>query len=375
MLPSYAQDFTNGIGHYQEFGNTTLLIKLDLDSSTALAETAMAQDSKKRLSFLILKDRSARSLIQLLTQNLSINNQPDQIESYTQDLMQLPYTTPPTLLNTDILTFHRVSDNLTQMSLNEIQVAEFNTAGFFDFLLSAFIGSVPPSSELKAGLLNEGNVSADDAFSFNTNVINQARHDDILAWLARNTAPQPAAVARAATPPPAPSAPARTAASTPQAVAETVNIAPAVAPIPQLEAEPTAQTEVEPTAQAEADLTDALAPENETVQASLDEEQPQLVTEPLSKDYQDQLSAKIYSNVEYPQAAMRRGREGSLRIALLVHRDGSVSDITLTQTAEYGSLNEAALEAVAAAAPFENIPSSISNTPLLIEVPIQFRLP
>ena len=71
-----------------------------------------------------------------------------------------------TLRTGDLVEFERIASDLTIMSINGHEMADFETIGFFEFLMTAFIGSIPPSSELKNNLLPGGNVSGDASILF-----------------------------------------------------------------------------------------------------------------------------------------------------------------------------------------------------------------
>jgi protein TonB len=77
----------------------------------------------------------------------------------------------------------------------------------------------------------------------------------------------------------------------------------------------------------------------------------------------------IRSKLVYPPQARRAGVQGLTEVSFTIHEDGGVSDVTVRTSSGHGVLDEAALAAVFAAAPFPPPPS-----PARLAIPISFRL-
>lgn len=179
----FAQNYiTNGVGAYTEFSQTTLLIKLELEAPAVDPVEVIAVDTSKKLSFRIMQNRSPRAWSKIWIQNLSINNSPDTLSTQSNDLIAMTQVLQGTLRTGDLVEFERIASDLTIMSINGHEMADFETIGFFEFLMTAFIGSIPPSSELKSNLLAGGNVSGDPSILFGSMDFTQERAAQIAGW-------------------------------------------------------------------------------------------------------------------------------------------------------------------------------------------------
>ena len=347
----HAQSYlVNGLGNYSEFNQATLIVKLELESSATDALGAIAIDSNKQLSIRILKDRTPRAWSRIWIQNLSINNPPDAIKTQTNDLIAMTQAIKASLLTGDVVEFERVANDLTLMRVNGVELTDFKTAGFFEFLLSAFIGPIPPSSELKSALLAGGNYSDATNLFFNSLTYSENRAEQIAAWIAPPPAPKPEPEPEPAT------APVEVAEATLQENAE----------------EQASEVVEEAVAEATTD-----EPKEEVEEQTAEEEAPILITaESLlaTQNYQRATLTKIYKNLSYPSSAQRRKREGSLRVAVSIGDNGQLVDAEVVQNAEYAVFDKAALKAVRTAAPFDPLPVGTIEVPMVLEIPVAFRL-
>lgn len=348
----------NGIGAYQEFGEATLIVKLELENPATNPLEAIAVDTNKRLSFRLLKDKSPRLWSRIWIQNLSINNPPATITTQTNDLIAMTQAFKGSLQVGDIVEFERIANDLTIMSVDGVEVADFSTPEFFEFLLSAFIGSVPPSSELKDALLGGADTdSGSDAMVvFDTVAYAAGRPAAIARWIAPAPEPDPEPLVEVAAEEPAP-------------VVEQEDV------IEEAATEVPAETEVavavEPAPEPEPIVEDVV----EEIMA--EEDAPIIITaESLlaAQNYQRSVLTKVYQNIVYPPSALRRNREGSLRVAISINENGSLNRVDVTQNARYTNLDEAAVEAVQDAAPFEPLPAGTPEIPMVLEIPVTFQL-
>lgn len=354
-----AQNYlTNGMGEYSEFNETTLILKLELESPATDPLEAIAVDTNKKLSIRILKDKSPRAWSRIWIQNLSINNPPDTIKAQTNDLIAMTQAIKGTLVAGDLVEFERVANDLTIMSIDDVEITDFTTPEFFEFLLSAFIGSIPPSSELKAALLSGGDVSNETSVFFDSMGYLNDRPARLARWAKPAPAPVPAAEPE---PEPAPAVeeePVEVAEAAPEEVVEEV-------------VEETVEEVAEEVAEAEPVV-------EETVEEVVEEEDaPILITaESLlaAQNYQRAVLAKVYQNIKYPSSAQRRNREGSLRVAISIGEDGRLINAEVVQNARYSTFDDAALRAVKSAAPFDPLPVGTLEIPMVLEVPIAFKL-
>ena len=76
----------------------------------------------------------------------------------------------------------------------------------------------------------------------------------------------------------------------------------------------------------------------------------------------------------YPFAAKRQGLEGTVKLAFLLYRDGTLGDIRITESSLYTMLDHAAIENVRAGSPYPPFPPDLEAKSLLIDLPITFHL-
>jgi protein TonB len=84
---------------------------------------------------------------------------------------------------------------------------------------------------------------------------------------------------------------------------------------------------------------------------------------------------KIRSNTRYPKRALEHNQAGSVRIAVIIDRQGNVQSSTLISASPYDTLNAAAQEAIAKSAPFPAMPSEITGSSFEFTIPTTFALP
>ena len=452
-LPAIGETKLNGLGEYNEFGKTTLLLKLELGVLSDSSSEAISQDTEKVLSFRLLEDRTARSWAQLWIQNLSINNAASSLNGHAETLVAMTQLLPSTLKQADLIQFQRISSDVTRVYLNNVQLAEFQATGFFDFLLTAFIGSTPPSSVLKAELLASGEFDSVNLALFDSLNYTESRKSETIRWEAvvnpENTDNSSDVSA--------------------EAELENVQSSPEIAVAPSQDedvtlAEPIAAETVTETitetgveisnAELNANIIESTESEDElalntdelgnTTISSTPLGNEELLEAPLSSDgievsneiatldtlvsaellkanaenalidnleltqpietatnfepetepeisadngvalitqesilaiqrYQQQAVSAVYKQLKYPESALRRNRQGEMRVAITVGRDGTLYDTNLIQTAEYDEFNQAALDAFEAAEPFPVLPDII-EAPLRVEIPVKFQL-
>lgn len=64
------------------------------------------------------------------------------------------------------------------------------------------------------------------------------------------------------------------------------------------------------------------------------------------------LHAAIQEKQQYPHSALQMGREGRVTLAFVLHKNGAISNLRIAKRSGTASLDQAAIEAVNAAAPF-----------------------
>jgi protein TonB len=81
------------------------------------------------------------------------------------------------------------------------------------------------------------------------------------------------------------------------------------------------------------------------------------------------IQRRIRDRLVYPSQARRAGIQGVAEIAFTIHEDGTVSGVTVLVSSGQESLDQAAIAAIHAAAPFPRPPA-----PARLSIPVAFRL-
>ena len=94
----------------------------------------------------------------------------------------------------------------------------------------------------------------------------------------------------------------------------------------------------------------------------------------LRRSYAGVLAAHLNRHKRYPISARRQGREGTARLRLVVDRTGGVLDARIARSAPFPEFDEAALSMLARAQPLPPFPSGMSESEIVVMVPVTFQL-
>ncbi|MEX2366585.1 MAG: chalcone isomerase family protein, partial [Pseudohongiellaceae bacterium] len=324
-----AQNYiTYGIGAYTEFNERTLLIKLELEAPATNPVEVLGVDTSKKLSFRIMQNLSPRAWSKIWIQSLSINNTPATLTAQTDDLITMTQALKGTLRTGDLVEFERVAPDLTIMTINGHEVGDFETPDFFEFLMSAYIGSIPPSSELKNKLLAGGSSFGDEAILFDSMGFTDQRAAQIAGWgIPAETAMPEAEVAIADETETQPEPEQELAPQPDDESAEAINteISSSTEAAEEVGADGAGEAQQVATAENEPVSGQEATPEPELAEEEADESPVRITAESLlaAQNYQRSVLQTVYQALEYPSIAQRRSREGSLRLAISINRNGS----------------------------------------------------
>ena len=90
--------------------------------------------------------------------------------------------------------------------------------------------------------------------------------------------------------------------------------------------------------------------------------------------YQQKLFIQTSKHVDYPKLSITRGHEGTVRLQLVINKQGKLKHVSTLESAKHKRLNQAALAAVNLAAPFPEVPDWMQMDEFSFSVPIVFRL-
>jgi len=95
--------------------------------------------------------------------------------------------------------------------------------------------------------------------------------------------------------------------------------------------------------------------------------------DPIYVTYFNKLKQLIESQWEYPELALRYGLQGRLSLEFMIGGSGQLEQLRLIRSSGSQVLDEEALRAIKAAAPFPPIPPCIKANPLLISASMEYH--
>jgi len=95
--------------------------------------------------------------------------------------------------------------------------------------------------------------------------------------------------------------------------------------------------------------------------------------DPLYLSYFNRIKLAIEQNWEYPELALRYGLQGRLSLEFAVGANGQVEQLRITRSSGSQLLDDEALRAIRAAAPFPPIPSWIKGGPVTISASMEYN--
>lgn len=94
--------------------------------------------------------------------------------------------------------------------------------------------------------------------------------------------------------------------------------------------------------------------------------------DPAYVSYFNRIKQAIEVNWEYPELAKRYGLQGKLAVEFTVGSDGQLEQLRIVRSSGSQLLDDEAIRAIRAAAPFPRIPSWIKGSPLPISASMEY---
>ncbi len=90
--------------------------------------------------------------------------------------------------------------------------------------------------------------------------------------------------------------------------------------------------------------------------------------------YRAALLAALRKHKFYPRRALRRGREGTVKVGFEICADGRIENVRLLASSGVHSLDQAALRVPRALGRFEPLPKALGKSRWKLEVPLSYRI-
>jgi protein TonB len=386
MLPGAAvlsDTLINGLASHKALNKELFIGALYSDRLSGNGADILADSGEKRMELRIVARRlSARQLNRLWIEGMAINNPPALLTREAQNMVAFTALIKRSLKAGDRLQI-QASGNSTHVILNDIELGSIDSPDFFNMVLRTWIGPVPLSSDFRDSLLTAGEVDNQILGRYESLSPSDERRLAIAAWKAPKPGPTPQSTA----------SPVEALAAAPSIAPPSI-AAPVTVPQPtlaQADAGLEASAETAQAAESETAVADADDPQSsieqsqtETVAASGVEDAAEEAEEPeqltaeslLSRQlYHSQLLKWTYKYIRYPKRAINRNQEGSVRISVVIDRDGKVKQVSELEPSRHSTLNQEAVRAVGRADPFPPVPEEINGDEFSFSLPIVFRLP
>ena len=367
VLSLAAEPQLNGMAVHIDLGKEQFIGAL---YSTTLSDnpdklTASNQPMRMELKIVAPDGIATRRFSRWWIEGMAINNSPALLTEQADNMVKFDALFKGRFVNNDEVSFGYEPGKGVNISVNDVFLGNIPGDKFFGMLLRTWIGKVPLSSDYKDGILKNGKVSAEIKARFDKIKPSAARIAEVATW---SKLKSPAELAAEKEKEKEAKEAAALAAAAKASSAQTSSADTAA----KLAAQKAEQ------AKAEAAKLAAQKAAAEAAASSDDEEaeKPALTAQTLlARQFyvSDQLK-KIYGNVRYPKKALERNQTGSVRVAIVIDRQGNVLKTSIAQAADVDSLNEAAMDAVRKSGPFSALPDAVAGATFEFTAPLKFTL-
>lgn len=370
-LSAQAAPLLNGLALEQQFNKDRYIAAVYSDTLADSAGVLLDNNTTRRLEVRIVADGlSARRFRNQWMESIAINNPGDTLTKQADNMVTFANLFKGRFYQGDQLTVAFAGNSgVTTVSLNGVTLGKIEDRNFFNTLLRAWVGSVPPSTEFRDGLLAAGDVPSALLDNYESLEPSSARIAQVTEQVqsAESEAETEAAGEEeqqvAGVEAPKPAKPALAAAIPPPSLASLNNK-------PQPEKKP-APKPSKPKAAPVAKRT----PPAQQMEEDEEDEGPLTADLILARQmYHSILLRHSFKNIRYPRRAQERGQVGSVRLNVVIDAQGNVKDVQVAQGSRYATLNRAAREAVERASPFPAAPPQLARDNYQFSLPITFQL-
>ncbi|MCA0901569.1 TonB family protein [Microbulbifer agarilyticus] len=386
-MTASAASLLNGLALEQQFNKDRYFVAIYSDQLADNTSTLLDNNVSRSLQIRVIADRlSARRLRNQWMESIAINNPSDTLTGQANNMVTFANLFKGRLMSGDRLSIDYAPDTgVTSISLNDIMLGMIEDRAFFNTLLRAWVGPVPPSTEFRDNLIAAGDVDSGLLTTYESLQPGAARVAQVAAMLDEQEAVKET---KAATPERATAAKPKLTANIPPPTLAAMGTAAIQKPTvqaaqpaseeptpsrtqPQVAATPSSQPKpLKPT------TTRPATPPAEEEELEEEEEAPLTADMILARQiYHSMLLRHTFKHIRYPKRAQDRGQEGSVRLNVTIDNKGNVTSVATVQESRYSSLNREALEAVERAGPYPATPAQLKMEEYRFSVPITFRLP
>ena len=375
---AHSAPMLNGIAVHQELGQEVFIGALYSESLSNNADSLLNNNQPMRMELKIVAPEglTTRRFSRLWIEGMAINNRADVLTAQADNMVKFDGLFKGRFMTNDHVVFDSIPGKGVNISVNGVLLGNIADNQFFSVLLTTWIGRVPLSSDFRDSLLKVGNIDGALRSRFDTIKPNSARIAEIHNWATPVVAEVKSSSSKAASSAPRevaaiekPEVPALAAAVIEKPTIEL----PAVPPAPVTQVTTAAAASSAPAVAAAKPAPAPIASDDEDDE----DEGPALTAQSLlaRQFYVSDILKKVFSKTRYPSRALERGQEGSVRIAVVIDRQGNILSMNSLDESRHELLNREAREAIKRSAPFPEIPAALPGARFEFTVPIRFTLP
>lgn len=399
---THAEISLNGVATHSELGEELFIAGLYTSTPSTDKGAILTAQEEKQIQVRVTTDKlSSRRFKRMWIEGMAVNSSANELKDQSGNMAAFSNMLNVRLIEGDIFTVSRYNEGSisgVKVIINGTQLGEISDPQFFDLLLRTWLGPVPLSSEFRNSLTRAGNIDpalkarydatfpSDERVAEIDSAMTSQQNQTVAAAEPRVSSPPISAPTVSGPTPPTISAPSTTISRpTRDPAAEEQQVA-AIAP-PKLSdiapkpgsssssTAPSATGTTQATPKPAAPTTVASAKPSQSVFEDPEEEET-LTAEGIYKQQLYVTELKRYSNqfLKYPNSALNRGKEGSVRLNVIIDRDGNVIKMDLLEESDYSPFNRAAERAVSKASPFPPVPAEVKGETFTFTLPIVFVL-
>ena len=374
ISPAYAKPDLHGVGVHQELGRDVFLGALYSDVKTDDSAKLLSSTNNMRMELRVVSRNglSKRRFARMWIEGVAINNPSADLTRSAENLFSFTKLFGSKLSPGDTIAIEMTRDRPV-VEHNGVRVGELANNRLFGLLLSTWLGPVPVSNAFKRGLLAHEDVDQKLLTTFNTTRPTASRVAEVKAYKEVLDAEAPAediavaVVEPIAKPKPQPKVVKKTPKPTKKPVKK---VAPTKAPRPKQVVKATPKPRAVPKA-AKPPVKTTIAKARPTPR-----DENELTVDSLlsSQRYFTDMSRKVSQRVSYPSIAKTRKQQGTVKVVVVVDRNGRLLRAEPIVETRYKILNREAVAAVKRAAPFPAVPASLKGKRHEFNVPVVFEL-
>jgi protein TonB len=357
-----AEPVLNGMATHIDLGKEQFIGALYSSTLSDNPEKLLANNQPMRMELKIVAPEgvTTRRFSRWWIEGMAINNSPALLTEQADNMVKFDGLFKARFMQNDTISFTYEPAKGVNISINDVMLGNIPGDKFFSMLLRTWIGKVPLSSDYKDDILKAGNVNAALKARFDKLKPTRERTTEVAGW-SKIKSPADLAAEK-------------------EKEKEAKEAAAKNSSAQTSSTESTKQLAAQKAEQAKAEAARIeaakLAAKKAPAANADDDEKPALTAQNLlaRQFYVSDNLKKIYANVRYPKKALEKGQAGSVRVAVVINRQGNIISTSILQGSEFDSLNDAALEAANKTGPYPPIPDAISGSTFEFTAPIRFVL-